>query len=160
MVSWRGIFKRTFYKGLSSPAPPFILSDYSFPPDATHVEMTGRLLSLFSGRLQSFHYFIWSKGDRSKRGYPFSAFLFLPSLPGYLFRNAPYRSYLLGTADSIRLFLLDRTQERESVEDNVVRIFLGLAYLTRPEGIGYVLVYLMWIIVEGILKGWFKRLLS
>jgi hypothetical protein len=36
--------------------------------------------------------------------------------------------------------------------------FLGLAYLTRPEGIGYVLVYLIWAVVEGGLeKKWFKR---
>ena len=38
--------------------------------------------------------------------------------------------------------------------------FLGLAYLTRPEGIGYVLVYLVWIIVEGVLrKKWSKKLI-
>jgi 4-amino-4-deoxy-L-arabinose transferase-like glycosyltransferase len=38
--------------------------------------------------------------------------------------------------------------------------FLGLAYLTRPEGIGYVLVYLIWIIVEGgVKKRWFKKFL-
>jgi len=36
--------------------------------------------------------------------------------------------------------------------------FLGLAYLTRPEGIGYVLVYLLWIIVNGGLKKkWLKK---
>jgi hypothetical protein len=40
-------------------------------------------------------------------------------------------------------------------------IFLGLAYLTRPEGIGYVLVFTAWIIVDGILeKKWFKTLAS
>jgi hypothetical protein len=37
---------------------------------------------------------------------------------------------------------------------------LGLAYLTRPEGIGYVLVYLIWIVVDGVLrKKWFKKLI-
>jgi 4-amino-4-deoxy-L-arabinose transferase-like glycosyltransferase len=29
---------------------------------------------------------------------------------------------------------------------------LGLAYLTRPEGVGYVLVYVAWIIVDGVLR--------
>jgi 4-amino-4-deoxy-L-arabinose transferase-like glycosyltransferase len=39
--------------------------------------------------------------------------------------------------------------------------FLGLAYLTRPEGIGYILVYLVWITVDGFLKRrWFKTLVS
>jgi hypothetical protein len=38
--------------------------------------------------------------------------------------------------------------------------FLGLAYLTRPEGIGYVLVYLAWVVVDGVLrKKWFKKLI-
>jgi energy-coupling factor transporter transmembrane protein EcfT len=36
--------------------------------------------------------------------------------------------------------------------------FLGLAYLTRPEGVGYVLVYLVWIAVwGGVRKKWFKK---
>jgi hypothetical protein len=36
---------------------------------------------------------------------------------------------------------------------------LGLAYLTRPEGIGYILVCLGWIVADGVLKKkWFKKL--
>jgi len=49
-------------------------------------------------------------------------------------------------------------------EEKVWRIalsgsFLGLAYLTRPEGIGYILVYLGWIVADGVFKKkWFKKL--
>jgi hypothetical protein len=35
---------------------------------------------------------------------------------------------------------------------------LGLSYLTRPEGIGYLIVFLIWIIVDGEMrKGWLKK---
>jgi hypothetical protein len=38
--------------------------------------------------------------------------------------------------------------------------FLGLAYLTRPEGVGYLLVYLAWVAVEGVFrKKWLKKLI-
>ncbi|MGB7573113.1 MAG: hypothetical protein WBN53_04570, partial [Thermodesulfobacteriota bacterium] len=37
---------------------------------------------------------------------------------------------------------------------------LGLSYLTRPEGIGYLIVFLIWIIVDGEMReGWFKKCL-
>jgi hypothetical protein len=38
--------------------------------------------------------------------------------------------------------------------------FLGLAYLTRPEGIGYIFVYLIWVVVDGgLTRHWLKKLI-
>ena len=48
----RDFLKGHFIKGLSSPAPPFYpFLIFLFSPDTTHVEITGRLISLFFGTL-------------------------------------------------------------------------------------------------------------
>ena len=158
----RDFLKGHFIKGLSSPAPPFYpFLIFLFSPDTSHVEMTGRLLSLFFGTLGIIPLFYLVKKAIGQKEAVFSALLYcfhpyLLTYSGMLLTEATYWGLLIL---SVYFFWMGMRKEK------VWRIalsgcFLGLAYLTRPEGIGYILVYLIWIIVEGILKKrWFKEII-
>ncbi len=156
----RDFLKGHFTKGLSSPAPPF----YSFlifllSPDPAHVEIAGRLLSLFFGTLAIIPLFYLIKEAIGQKEAVLSALFY--SLHPYL---VTYSGMLLTEATYWGLFVLSvyffwTGLKNEKVWRAMLSgCFLGLAYLTRPEGIGYVLVYLIWAVVDGGLKKkWFKR---
>ncbi len=156
----RDFLKGHFIKGLSSPGHPFFpFLIFLFSPDTTHVEITGRLISLFFGTLTIIPLFYLVKEAIGKKEAIFSALLYafhpyLVTYSGMLLTEATYWGFLIL---SVYFFWIGLKKEK------VWRIalsgcFLGLAYLTRPEGMGYVLVYLIWIIVDGGLKKkWLKR---
>jgi len=156
----RDFLKGNFTKGLSSPAPPL----YSFlifllSPDTAHVEIAGRFVSLFFGTLAIIPLFYLIKEALGQKVAIFSALFY--SFHPYL---VTYSGMLLTETTYWGLFVLSvyffwTGLENQSVWRAILSgVFLGLAYLTRPEGIGYVLVYLTWAVVYGFLKGeWLKR---
>jgi 4-amino-4-deoxy-L-arabinose transferase-like glycosyltransferase len=156
----RDFLKGNFLKGLSSPAPPFYsFLIFLFTPDTTHVEITGRFISLFFGTLTVIPLFYLVKGAIGQK----EAFLstlfysfqpYLVTYSGMLLTEATYWGLLVLSA-----YFFWTGLKKEKVWKGMFSGFLlGLAYLTRPEGIGYVLVYLIWAAVEGGLqKKWFKR---
>ena len=155
----RDFLKGDFTKGLSSPAPPlypFLISLLS--PDPAHVEITGRLLSLFWGTFTVIPLFYLIKEAVGRREAIFSALFYsfhpyLVTYSGMLLSEATYWGLLI-----LSVYLFWTGLRREKVwKISLSGVFLGLAYLTRPEGIGYILVFLAWIVVDGVLKKrWFR----
>jgi 4-amino-4-deoxy-L-arabinose transferase-like glycosyltransferase len=158
----RDFLRGDFIKGLFSPAPPFYpLLIYLFSPDTTHVEIAGRFLSLFFGTLSIIPLFYLVKEAIGQKEAILSALLYtfhpyLVTYSGMLLTESTYWGLL-----TLSVFFFWTGLRREKVWRIALSgCFLGLAYLTRPEGIGYVLVYLAWVVIDGILrKKWFKRLI-
>ena len=158
----RNFLKGHYIKGLSSPAPPFYpFLIFLFSPDSTHVEITGRLISLFFGTLTvPFLYYLIKEAIGQKEAilsallYAFQPYLVTYS--GMLLTEATYWGLLV-----LSVYFFWTGLKREKVWRAMLSgFFLGLAYLTRPEGIGYVLIYLGWVVVDGVLrKKWFKKLI-
>jgi len=156
----RDFLKGDFIKGLSSPAPPFYpFLIFLFSPDTTHVEIAGRFLSLFFGTFIILPLFYLVKEAIGQREAIFSALFYsfhpyLVTYSGMLLTEATYWGLLI-----LSVYFFWTGLKKEKVWRMMLSgFFLGLAYLTRPEGIGYVLVYLIWIIVDGGLKKrWLKN---
>ena len=158
----RDFLRGDFIKGLSSPAPPFYpFLIYLFSPDTTYVEIAGRFISLFLGTLTILPLFYLVKEAIGKKEAIFSALLYafhpyLVTYSGMLLTEATYWGLLVLSA----YFFWTGLKKEKVWRMSFSGVFLGLAYLTRPEGIGYVLVYLAWVVIDGILrKKWFKRLI-
>jgi len=157
----RDFLKGHYIKGLSSPAPPFYsFLIFLFSPDTAHVEIIGRFISLFFGTLTIIPLFFLVKKAIGQKEAILSAILYsfhpyLLTYSGMLLTEATYWGLLVLSV----YFFWTGLGKQVTWKIGLAGCFLGLAYLTRPEGIGYVLVYLIWIIVEGILKkGWFKKI--
>lgn len=156
----RYFLKGNFIKGLSIPGHPlYPLLMSLFSLDSTHVEMVGRLLSLFFGTLTIIPLFYLVKEAIGEKEAILSALLYafhpyLVTYSGMLMTEATYWGLLV-----LSVYFFWTGLKKEKVWRAMLSgFFLGLAYLTRPEGIGYVLVYLIWAVVEGGLKKkWFKR---
>lgn len=156
----RYFLKGNFIKGLSIPGHPlYPLLMSLFSLDSTHVEMTGRLLSLFFGTLTIIPLFYLVKEAIGQKEAIFSALFYsfhpyLVTYSGMLMTEATYWGLLV-----LSVYFFWTGLKKEKVWRAMLSgFFLGLAYLTRPEGIGYILVYLIWAVVEGGLKKkWFKR---
>lgn len=155
----RDFLKGHFIKGLSSPAPPFYpFLIFLFSPGTLHVEIIGRLLSLFFGTLTTIPLFYLVKEAIGKKEAIFSAFLYafhpyLVTYSGMLLTEATYWGLLVLSV----YFFWTGLKKQKLGRMALSGVFLGLAYLTKPEGLGYLLVYLIWIIVDGGLrKKWFK----
>ena len=158
----RDFLRGHFIKGLSSPAPPFYpFLIFLFSPDTTHVEIAGRLISLFFGTLTVVPLFYLVKEAVGQEEAILSALLYsfhpyLVTYSGMLLTEATYWGLL-----TLSVYFFWTGLEKQKVWRVALSGgFLGLAYLTRPEGIGYVLIYLVWVVVGGVLrKGWFKKLI-
>jgi len=156
----RDFLKGHFIKGLSSPAPPFypfLISLFSM--DTPHVEIIGRCLSLFFGTFTIIPLFYLVKKTIGQKEAIFSALFYtfhpyLVTYSGMMLTEATYWGILI-----LSVYFFWTGLKKESVWRTALSgCFLGLAYLTRPEGIGYVLVYLLWIILNGGLKKkWLKK---
>ena len=157
----KDFLKGHFIKGLSfSAAPPlypFLI--YLFSPDTTHVEITGRLLSLFFGTLTIIPLFHLVKEAIGKKEAIFSALLYafhpyLVTYSGMLLTEATYWGLLV-----LSVYFFWTGLKKEKLWSVALSgCFLGMAYLTRPEGIGYVLVFLVWVVVNGgFKKRWLKK---
>jgi 4-amino-4-deoxy-L-arabinose transferase-like glycosyltransferase len=156
----RYFLKGDFIKGLSIPGHPlYPLLMSLFSLDSTHVEMAGRLLSLFFGTLTIIPLFYLVKEAIGQKEAILSVLLYsfhpyLVTYSGMLLTEATYWGLLVLSV----YFFWTGLKKGKLWRMTLSGSFLGLAYLTRPEGIGYILVYLIWAVVEGGLeKKWFKR---
>jgi 4-amino-4-deoxy-L-arabinose transferase-like glycosyltransferase len=157
----RDFLKGHFIKGLSSSAaPPFYpFLIFLFSPDTAHVEIAGRLISLFFGTLAIVPLFYLVKEAVGRKEAIFSVLFYsfhpyLVTYSGMLLTEATYWGLLILSV----YFFWRGLREEKMWKMALSGCFLGLAYLTRPEGVGYVLVYLVWIAVwGGVRKKWFKK---
>lgn len=158
----RDFLRHDFAKGLSSalhPFYPFLI--FLFSPDAAHVEITGRFISLFFGTLTIIPLFYLVKKAVGQREALFSALFYtfhpyLVTYSGMLLTEATYWGLLVLSA----YFFWTGLRNEKLWSTALSGFFLGLAYLTRPEGIGYVFVYWIWMVIDGgFKKKWLKRFL-
>jgi hypothetical protein len=158
----RDFIKGDWIKGLSSPAPPFYpLLIFLFSPDSTSVEMIGRWISLACGTFAVIPMFYLVKQEIGQKEGILSAVFYsihpyLVTYSGMLLTEATYWGLLI-----LSVYFFWTGLKKESAWRMALSgCFLGLAYLTRPEGIGYVLVYLLWILVrDGLKKKWLKKII-
>jgi hypothetical protein len=157
----RDFLKGDFFKGLSfsfHPFYPLLISLVSF--DTTHVEIAGRFLSLFFGTLTLIPIFFLAKETGGQRvsflsGLFYAFHPYLVTYSGMLLSEATYWGLL-----TLSIYFFWMGLMRGKVLRVIVSgVFLALAYLTRPEGIGYLIFFLIWVMIYGgIKRGWFKKL--
>jgi len=156
----RDFLKGEFLKGLIPafhPFYPFLISLFSFDP--ANVEIAGRCLSLFFGTITLIPVFYLAKEISGPKGAIFSGLFYsfhpyLVSYSGMFLSEATYWGLL---TFSIYCFWTG-LKKRKIFRLTISGFLLALAYLTRPEGIGYFIVFLIWIVLyEGLKKGWFKK---
>ena len=157
----RDFLKGNFIKGLSPafhPFYPFLISLVSFDP--SNVEIAGRFISLFFGTLTLIPVFYLTKEVVGQKAAVFSGLFY--SCHPYL---ATYSGMLLSEATYWGLLMLSIYYFWKGLRNGKIfkimisGLFLGLAYLTRPEGIVYFSIFLIWVVIYGgVKKGWFKKL--
>ncbi len=157
----RDFLKGNFIEGLSPtfhPFYPFLISLVSF--NSTHVEIAGRLISLFFGTLTLIPVFYLVKEAVGQKEAILSSLFYsfhpyLVTYSGMLLSEATYWGLL-----TLSVYFFWMGLKRGKILGLIVSgVFLALAYLTRPEGIGYLFIFLMWVIIYGgIKKEWFKKL--
>ncbi len=156
----RDFLKGDYLKGLSSPLHPlypFLISLIS--PDTPYVEITGRLISLFFGTMALIPIYYLSKEVAGLKGATFSCLFYafhpyLTAYSGMLLSEATYWCIFTLAV----YFFWTGLKKGNFFRCIISGILLGLAYLTRPEGIGYLFTFWMWILFYGGLKrGWFKK---
>jgi 4-amino-4-deoxy-L-arabinose transferase-like glycosyltransferase len=157
----RDFLKGNFIKGLSPTLHPLYPALISLiTPDAAHVEIAGRFISLFWGTFTLIPLYYLVKGAIGQKEAIFTALFYtfhpyLVTYSGMLLTEATYWGLLVLSV----YFFWTGLKEEKVWRIALSGSFLGLAYLTRPEGIGYILVYLGWIVADGVLKKkWFKKL--
>jgi hypothetical protein len=157
----RDFLKGDFIKGLSPalhPLYPLLISLIS--PDSMHVEIAGRLISLFWGTvtLVPLYYLVREAIGQKEAVFTALFYTFQPYLvtySGMLLTEATYWGLLV-----LSVFLFWTGLKKGSIWRIALSgAFLGLSYLTRPEGVGYIVVYLGWIVADGVLKKkWLKKI--
>jgi len=157
----RDFLEGDFAKGLSQPFHPFYpLLVYLVSPDTALVETAGRFVSLFFGTLTLIPlYYLVKEAVGEKEavlaGLFYSFHPYLVSYSGMLLSEATYWGLL---TLSIYLFWIG-LKGRRAFELLASGAFLGMAYLTRPEGLGYLVVFLIWVVIYGGIKeGWFRKI--
>ncbi len=140
------------------PLYPLLISLFS--TDTTHVEVIGRLISLFFGTFTVIPVYFLVKEAVGKREAMFSTLFYtfhpyLVTYSGMMLTEATYWGMLVLSVYCFWTGL----KKSQILRMGLSGVFLGLAYLTRPEGIGYLVVYLAWTIIQGFRrKIWFKSL--
>jgi len=156
----RDFFKGDFIKGLSSPLHPFypfLISLVS--PDTGHVEIAGRIISLVFGTLTLIPVYYLAREIVGQKGAIFSGFFYsfhpyLVTYSGMLLSEAAYWGLLVFSV----FFFWTGLKRGSGFKLIISGSLLAIAYLTRPEGIGYLSVFLMWVFFyEGYKKRWFKK---
>jgi hypothetical protein len=156
----RDLLAGHWLKGLSSPLHPlypFLI--FLVSPGPHSVEIAGRFVSFFWGVITVIPLYYLIKDMIGQRTAAlaclfYSIHPYLVSYSGMMLSEATYWGLLTW---SVYLFWmgLKAKQARWMVPSG---IGLALAYLARPEGIGYLFVYVVWIIFYGGLKtGWFRK---
>ena len=156
----RDFLKGDFLKGLSPafhPLYPYLISLLS--PGATSVEITGRLISLVFGTFTLIPVYYLVKEAFGQREAIFSGLFYcfhpyLVTYSGMLLSEATYWGLL---TLSIYFFWFG-LRRRKIYQPIFAGFLLALAYLTRPEGMGYLVVFLFWVVIHGgVKKEWFRK---
>jgi 4-amino-4-deoxy-L-arabinose transferase-like glycosyltransferase len=157
----RDFMKGEYQKGLSStlhPFYPFLISLFS--PGPAHVELTGRLISLLWGTVTLLPVYSLVKRTVGQKEATFAALFYclhphLVSYSGMLLSEATYWGLL-----TLSVYLFWTGLRKGSLLESMSSSFLlALAYLTRPEAVGYLLVFVVWAaIYGGVAKGWIKKI--
>lgn len=163
-----GFMARDFIKGNiekalaipGHPLYPFLISLFSM--DTGQVEIIGRLISLFFGTFTVIPLYLLVKEAVGEKEAIFSILFYtfhpyLVTYSGMMLTEATYWGLLV-----LSVYFFWTGLKRDKIWPMALSgVLLGLAYLTRPEGIGYIAVYLGWIIVDGIYKKrWLRPLIS
>ncbi len=150
----RDFMKGNFVKALSIPGHPLYPLWMSFiSPAPCHVEIAGRLISLFFGTLTLIVIFYLIKRTiGEKEAYLTALFYtfhpYLVNYSGMMLTEATYWGLLI-----ISVYFFWTALEMENTWRMIpAGIFLGLSYLTRPEGIGYIVVYIIWVVIIAVKK--------
>ncbi len=157
----RDFLRHDFAKGLSSPLHPlypFLI--YLVSPGPDHVEIVGRLISLFFGTITLIPVFYLVKEVIGQKeailsGLLYSFHAYLVTYSGMLLSEATYWGLL-----TLSVYFFWVGLKRGKILGLIVSgLFLPLAYLTRPEGIGYLFILPVWVIIYGGIKErWFKKM--
>jgi 4-amino-4-deoxy-L-arabinose transferase-like glycosyltransferase len=157
----RDFMKGDYQEGLSStlhPFYPWLISLLS--PGASSVELTGRLISLFFGTVTLLPVYGLVKKTVGQKEATLAALFYcfhpyLITYSGMLLSEATYWGLL-----TLAVYLFWMGLKRESLWETMSSaLFLALAYLTRPEGIGYLFVFAAWAaIYGGVSKGWPRKI--
>jgi len=158
----RDFLRHDFAGGLSSalhPFYPFLI--YLVSPGPQHVEIAGRFISLFFGTLALIPVFYLVKEVAGQKeavlsGLFYSFHPYLVTYSGMLLSEATYWGLFTLSA----YFFWTGLKRRKVLRSIASGFFLALAYLTRPEGMGYLFIFVMWLFFYGGLKaGWFRKIL-
>lgn len=159
----RYFMKGHFEKALSIPGHPlYPLLISLLSPNTSHVEIVGRLISLFFGTITFFiiYYLIKKEIGQKEALLTLLFYTFHPYLSTYsgmMLTEAMYWGLLV-----ISIYFYWTGLKGENIWRMIpAGTLLGLSYLTRPEGIGYLLIYLIWIVIISMrnrifLKGIFQ----
>lgn len=158
----RDFLRHSFAEALSSalhPFYPFLI--YLVSPGPHHVEIAGRFISLFFGTLTLIPVFYLVKEVAGQKEAVFSGLFYsvhpyLVTYSGMLLSETTYWGLLTLSV----YFFWTGLRRRKILRSTASGFFLALAYLTRPEGMGYLFIFVMWLFLYGGLKaGWFKKIL-
>ncbi len=158
----RDFMRGQYAKGLASTLHPFYpLLISLFSAGVSSVEFTGRLISLFWGTVTLLPVYFLVKSTVDRKAATFAGLFYclhpqLITFSGVLLSEATYWGLL---TFAVYLFWtgLRRGSLLESLSSS---LFLGPAYLTRPEGIGYLPVFVLWaVFYGGVTRGWVKKII-
>jgi 4-amino-4-deoxy-L-arabinose transferase-like glycosyltransferase len=156
----RDFMKGQYAKGLSYPFHPFYPWLISlFSPSASSVELTGRLISLFWGTVTLLPVYLLVKQAVGQKTATFAGLFYalhpaLITYSGLVLSEATYWGLL---TLAVYLFWMGLRRDR-LLESMASSLPLALAYLTRPEGAGYLVVFILWAaIAGGLAKGWARK---
>ncbi len=158
----RDFLRGNFSKGFTSPAPPFYpFLIYLFSADSSSIELTGRFISLFFGTFTIIPLYYLVKETIGPKEALCSALFYtfhpyLVTFSGMLLTESTYWGLLV-----LSVYFFWKGLKKEEILGIIWSgIFLGLSYLTRPEGVGYILVYSIWVILNrGVPKRLFCKFL-
>jgi len=150
----RNFMKGEYQKGLSSVLHPFYPLLISFlSPGPAYVELTGRFISLLWGTVTLLPVYSLVRKVVGQKEATFAALFYclhphLTTYSGMLLSEATYWG-LLTLAVYLFWMGLRRGNLLESMSSSLL---LALAYLTRPEAMGYLLVFVVWAVIYGDAK--------
>jgi len=150
----RDFLRGDYFEALSPalhPLYPYLISLVS--PNAASVEITGRLISLLFGTFTLIPVYYLVKEAFGQKEALFSGLFYcfhpyLVAYSGMLLSEATYWGLL---ALSVYFFWFG-LKRGKSYQIIMAGVLLSLAYLARPEGMGYLAIFVLWLVIYGGIK--------
>lgn len=148
--------KGDYYQGFSNVVPPFYPTVISLTSLLVgDLELAGKFVSLFFGTLTVIPIYILGKRLFNEKVGFYSALLltfhpYLAQFSGSVLTESTF-TFLMAWTVLIGWRALQFKSWRAMFS---VGLLLGVAYLTRPEGIGFVVLFLLWIFFFDGVKFW------